>query len=98
MNNEEKDYLCLKWGTFKGWELKSESALAFTKKPEYQDLKWSMSAITQVMTDKHKQFICELIDACNCDTICLDWEGKEVSKEEAKKYIMEYGKERDDER
>lgn len=42
------------------------------------------------MTPEHKKAVCDLIDALDCDTIHLDWEGKDVSKDEAKKYVMEY--------
>jgi hypothetical protein len=32
-----------------------------------------------------------MIDECGAPEIFLDWDGKYVSKEAAKKYVMEYG-------
>jgi len=51
----------------------------------------SMSAAMQRNTPAQKQAICDLIDAGDFETVYLDWDEKEVSKEEAKKYVMEYG-------
>lgn len=42
-------------------------------------------------TASQKQAICDIIDALDNDTVYLDWDGKYVSKSEAKKYIREYG-------
>lgn len=41
---------------------------------------------------KHRQIelICQMIDAVDCETIYLDWDGKHVSKDEAKKYVNDY--------
>lgn len=44
-------------------------------------------------TPRQKEIICELIDLCDEDKIYLHWDGKYVTKEEAKKYVMEYPKE-----
>lgn len=33
-----------------------------------------------------------MIDECGAPTIWLDWDGRHVSKEEAKRYVMDYGK------
>lgn len=87
-----QDSMTLKWGTLKAWTIKSEKARKVAEEVDTRGLTWSMSAAAQDMTDAHKQAVCDLIDALDCDTIRLDWEGKDVSKEEAKKYVMEYGK------
>jgi methanogenic corrinoid protein MtbC1 len=87
---KEKDFLTLKWGTLKAWNFHSEKAIELLK--EYNNLGSSMSAIMQEDTPRQKEIICELIDEGNFKKICLDWEGKDVSKEEAKKYIINYGK------
>lgn len=87
---QEQDSLTLKWGTLKGWKLKSPKAFELFK--QWAALGSSMSAMMQRDTPEQKQLICEIIDAANLDTVCLDWEDKEVSKEEAKRYVMEYGK------
>jgi len=43
-------------------------------------------------TDRQKQLILQIIDAVNADQIYLDWDGEYVSKEKAKEYILNYGK------
>jgi hypothetical protein len=87
--SEEKDTLTLKWGTLKAWDLHSEKAGELLK--EYGEIGHSLSAIAQKDTPRQKEIICELIDDCNADYIYNDWEGKEMTKEEAKTYVMEYG-------
>ena len=42
---------------------------------------------------EQKQLLCDLIDVMQIDSVCLDWTGKDVTKEEAKQYVMDYGKE-----
>jgi hypothetical protein len=49
-----------------------------------------MSAATQKDSPEQKQALLEAIDIM--DEIWLDWEGKKVSRDEAKKYILNYGK------
>jgi hypothetical protein len=84
----EEDYLTLKWGTLKGWHFHGEKALKLLQ--EYSNIGSSMSAMAQHDTPRQKEIICELIDQANFKTVCLDWDGKYVSKKQAKKYIMEY--------
>lgn len=50
----------------------------------------SMSAMLQHDTPRQKEIICELIDEGDFEKVYLDWEGKEVSKKAAKKYVMTY--------
>ncbi len=85
---EEKDHLVLKWGTLKDWHFHGEKALTLLK--EYNSIGSSMSAMMQHDTPRQKEIICELIDQANFKKVWLDWEGKEVSKKAAKKYVMEY--------
>lgn len=87
-NCENKDYISLKWGTLKSWHLHSEKGLELLQK--YHAIGSSLSAMTQRDTAEQKQLICEMIDECNAETIFLDWDGEDVSKEKAKKYVMEY--------
>jgi hypothetical protein len=84
---KDKDYITLKWGTLKSWKLTSEKAKELIKK--YNDIGESISAITQHDTPEQKQIICELIDTVPGE-IYRAWDGKYVSKEDAKKYVMEY--------
>jgi len=82
--------LSLKWGSLKAWDLKSESSLAALRK-YFDSGKVSASAIAQRDNDNQKTALLELIDAVNCETVYLSWEGKDVSKEEAKEYVRNYG-------
>lgn len=85
------DRLGLKWGTLKSWKCESEKAQAALDK--YASIgEHSMSAAMQHDTDAQKVALCELIDAVDCDTIYLDWDGKDVTRDEAKRYVMDYGK------
>ena len=84
----KKDYLCLKWGSLKEWNFHSKKGIKLLK--EFGDIGMSASAMCQHNTDRQKDIICELIDEGNFDEVFLDWDGKYVSKEKAKKYIMEY--------
>jgi hypothetical protein len=83
------EYLLLKWGTLKGWELKSEKSFAALRK--YVDGGVSISAMAQHDTDEQKAALCELIDAVDGEII-NDWSGEHMTKYEAKVYIMEYGR------
>jgi len=86
---KSETYLTLKWGTLKSWNFEScEKAHPLLK--EYNKIGSSLSAMTQRDTPRQKEIICELIDLCDGDTIFLDWDGKEVSKQEAKDYVMNY--------
>ena len=87
---QQVNYLTLKWGTLKSWRFDSEKGKELLK--EYVELGASFSAMAQNDTPRQKEIICELIDLSDGDTIYLDWDGKDVSKEEAKKYVMEYSR------
>lgn len=85
---ETQDYLSLKWGTLKSWKLNSEAGKDLLKR--YFELGASYSAMAQQDTPEQKELICQIIDECGAETIYLDWDDKHVSKEEAKRYVMEY--------
>lgn len=82
--------LTLKWGTLKRWKYNENSPfhLALEK---YFEQPTSMSAMLQRDTPDQTQYILEAIDACDGE-IWNDWEGTIMTKEEAKKYVTEYGK------
>ncbi len=88
-SDQEADSLSLKWGTLKSWDIHSEAGRALLKR--YVEIGASMSAMAQHDTPEQKEIICQLIDGCAGD-IYLDWDGKDVSKEEAKEYVRNYGK------
>lgn len=83
-----EDYLVLKWGTLKEWNFHSKKALKLLK--EYGKIGSNFSAMLQKDTQRQKEIICELIDEGDFDKVFLDWEGKNISKEKAKKYVMSY--------
>lgn len=83
------DYLTLKWGTLKGWNLESDAAIAALQK--YGETgEHTMGAAQQRDTAEQKKALCDLIDAIDGE-IDNDWTGKIMTKDEAKKYVMEYG-------
>lgn len=86
---ETDDYLTLKWGTLKAWNLTSEKGNELLRK--YYGLGASPSAMLKHDSPEQKELICQMIDECGASEIYLDWDGKYISKEEAKRYVMEYG-------
>lgn len=86
---QEVDSITLKWGTLKGWDVHSEAAKDLLKR--YVELGTSWGCATQKDTPQQKEIICQLIDCCG--EIYLDWDGVYVSKEKAKEYVLNYGKE-----
>lgn len=83
------EHLILKWGTLKGWKVESEQARAAGEK--YASFGMSMGAMQQRDTPDQKQALCELIDAID-GPITNDWSGEDMTKEQAKAYVLEYGK------
>ncbi len=83
-----QDSLLLKWGTLKGWDLNSpaacEAAKAYAAAGEM-----SASAMHQRDTPAQKQALCDLIDAID-GPIQNDWSGEEMTKAEAKAYVLNY--------
>ena len=80
--------LTLTWGTVKGWDLETEEAKKALQK--WADYGVCASAMFQKDTPEQKQALLDAIDFM--DEIWLDWEGEKVSREEAKEYILNYGK------
>jgi hypothetical protein len=84
---KSKDELTLKWGTLKAWDFShNEKAQALME--TYCELGCSAGAMHQRDTPEQKDLICQMIDAVDCE-IYLDWDGKYVSKDEAKAYVMQ---------
>ena len=86
------DYLLLKWGTLKGWDF-SNSPEAMEALDEYEEIGSCLSAMMQDDTPRQKELICIMIDKVN-GTVQSDWTGEDWTnnREAAKKYVMEYGK------
>lgn len=82
------EYLLLKWGTVKGWNNLSEQSQAIMAR-YYADGE-PMSCAMDKPDDARKGILCELIDQID-GKIQNDWTGEVMSKDEAKKYVLEYG-------
>jgi len=87
------EYLTLKWGGPKSWYFNKTNERAVEAFGRWVAGGVSTSAAMNHPTDEQKQAICDLIDAGDFDTVYLDWDDKEVTKDEAKAYVMNYGKE-----
>jgi len=83
-----EEYLLLKWGTIKGCNLNGNDA-AMAALERYCAEPVSMGAMQQSDTDAQRQAICDIIDALN-GPITNDWTGEEMTKDEARKYVLEY--------
>lgn len=84
-----KPTLLLKWGTVKGWNGFQEGE-CFELLKKYLDDS-PMSCALDKPDEGRKALLCELIDKFH-GVIHNDWDGVDMTKEEAKKYVMEYGK------
>lgn len=88
---QARNSITLKWGTLKGWNVRTDAARKALKK--YHEDGVSFSAMEQRDTPKQREAILELIDCC--DDIYLEWDDKHVSRTEAKEYILDYAKKRE---
>ena len=79
--------ISLKWGTLKSWDLESDEARAAVQR--YADLGMAAGAMMQRDTPEHKQALCDLIDLVDGE-ILNEWSGERMTKEAAKKYVLEY--------
>ena len=81
------DYILLKWGSLKGWEL--HSAKGKNLSDDYINNGRSMSAMLQKDNAHQKELILEMIEECN-GTIQNDWDGSYYTKQQARDYITSY--------
>lgn len=84
------EHLALKWGTLKGWELNSDGPAMAAMERYHAIGEHVMSAAMQRDTPEQKQALCDVIDALDAETVYLDWDGEYISKDAAKRYVMEY--------
>jgi len=89
MENEEKDYVTLKWGTLKSWNIQNPETWAIMEK--YFELGTHMSAMAQRDPDEQEELLCQVIESIG-EPVYLEWDGEYVSVEKAKEYIRNYGK------
>jgi hypothetical protein len=83
------EQIVLKWGTLNGWSNLSEPSVKLLQR--YADLGIGMSAAAQRDTPAQKSILCELLRQLD-GTIINGWKDKEMSIDEAIKYIEDYGK------
>ena len=86
-------YLLLKFGALKQWSNIPDNLTPLIKEYlEAGDTAWLIHEMRSVdkMTDKRKAVLCKLIDAID-GKIQEDWDGKILTKQEAKDYINNYG-------
>ena len=82
------NYILLKWGTLKGWNLSDPKALELLEK--YHEFGVSMSAVLQHDSPEQKAVLRELILQHEGD-IQNDWSGEHYTREQALEYIDNYG-------
>lgn len=83
----KKEELTLKWGTIKRWENLTDRSIEIIKRyfADGQPLSCAMDN-----PDKERRgILCDLIDQLD-GKIYLDWDGKYISKDEAKEYVNGY--------
>ncbi len=81
--------LLLKWGTVKGWNSLSDASVKLLQ--EFFADGVPASCALDHPDDVHKAVLCKLIDQLDGE-IQNDWSGEMMSKDEAKKYVLEYGR------
>lgn len=86
---EKKFELALKWGTLKRWSNVEEGTPERALLQEYFDIGTCASAALQRDTPRQKEIVCALIDIAG--GAYNDWEGKSMTVEEAKRYVLTYG-------
>lgn len=85
------EHLLLKWGNLKGWRVESDrSVAAFKAYVESGDAASLPMAMVR-LGHAEKMALCNLIDAID-GPIQNDWSGEMMSKDEAKRYVLEYGR------
>lgn len=79
--------LLLKWGTIKGWDDLSERSQEIIGR--YFANGVPHSCMADHPDDSRKTVLCELIDQLDGE-IQNDWSGEIMSRDDAKKYVLEY--------
>lgn len=87
--DQKPPHLTLKWGTVKGWNNIPEGECRDLLAKYLEDSPASCALDRPDNARKH--LLCELIEKLN-GTFYNDWDGKVMTKEEAKDYVMGYGR------
>ncbi len=92
MNN---DYIVLKWGTLKAWDLEhNPECVELIEK--YRKDGVCLSVALQKDTNNQQNILCEIVKKID-GSISNGWDNKELTKDEAIDYIRSYGKENNNE-
>lgn len=81
--------LLLKWGTVKGWGGLTDKSVEIMQRFFADGV--CMSAAMDKPDEDRRTILCELIDQFTGE-IQNDWSGEKMNKDEAKTYVMNYGK------
>jgi len=81
-------HLLLKWGTVKGYDNLEKNDIKILKR--YFEDGVPMSCMMDKPDQARRKILCEFIDQFD-GLITNDWTGKTMDKDEAKKYVTEYG-------
>lgn len=84
----DKDYLLLKWGTVKGWDMHTPECLELMA--SYME-NAPLGGANDQPDERRKSILYDIIDKMEGD-IWSDWTGVQFTKDEAKNYIRDYGK------
>ena len=91
MNNEDREFLALKWGAIKGYNIKTPASKAALD--NFKSLNdGCIGGMFNRQSSAQKEALCKLIDILDASEIYLSWDAEYVSKERAKEYIINYGK------
>jgi hypothetical protein len=80
--------LTLKWGTVKGWDGLDDAQISILDRFFKDGM--SASCALDHPDASRRELLCELIDTIDGE-IWNDWDGRVMTKEDAKKYVREYG-------
>jgi hypothetical protein len=86
--NMEKDYVTLKWGTVKSCSIRNEQTWELMQ--AYLNQGSNVSAMLHEDTPEQKELLCRVLESIG-EPVFLEWDGRYVSVEEAKNYILTYG-------
>ena len=82
--------LLLKFGTLKGWDDLSQAQIEALEK--WRDSENGLGTLQASRTDESNRLLCEALDLFEDGQITNDWDGCTYTIQQAKNYIMEYGK------
>ena len=82
--------LYLKWGNLKGWNLETDASKAALRVYVDSGKAASSAQAMEWLSQPERDALCALIDAVD-GPIVNDWSGETMTKEAAKKYVLEYG-------